>query len=78
LLAAEDGVDEVVVGDPVVGAWSVIKERRPEVIAVGYDQTALKEDLMARLKDFDWKPEIVVMQAHEPQKYHSSKLAASQ
>ncbi len=73
-LQKEDGVDEVVAGDMEIGTWGVIKKYRPDVIALGYDQTALKENLMAHLRDFDWGPEVVVMQAYEPQKYKSSLL----
>lgn len=71
-LEKEDGVDEVAVGDMELGAWEIVKKHRPEVIALGYDQTALKENLTARLKDFDWGLEVVVMKAYEPQKYKSS------
>jgi cytidyltransferase-like protein len=73
-LAKEDGVDEVVVGDAELGTWGVVKKYRPEVIALGYDQTALRENLEAHLKDFDWRPEIMVMRAYEPQKYKSSLI----
>jgi cytidyltransferase-like protein len=73
-LKKEDKVDEVVAGDMEIGTWGVVKSCRPDVIALGYDQAALKENLTAHLKDFDWKPEIVVMQAYESNKYHTSRI----
>lgn len=71
-LKKEDGVDEVEIGDTELYTWQVAKKHRPDVVAVGYDQTALKNALEAHLKNFDWPIEIRVMNAHEPDKYHSS------
>ena len=71
-LEAEDSVDEVVIGDAKLGVYDVVLKHRPDVIALGYDQTALKEDLEANYKKFNWKPRLVVMKAFEPNQYHSS------
>lgn len=81
-LEALDGVDEVEVGDHELGVYDVVIKHEPNVIALGYDQQSLKKDLEAWLKGFDpldklrasWKPEIVMLSAHEPNKYHSSLL----
>lgn len=67
-----DGVDEVVIGDSELGVYDIVLKCRPDVIALGYDQQSLKEDLENNYSKFDWKPRIVVMQAFEPNKYHSS------
>ncbi|MBI1975011.1 MAG: adenylyltransferase/cytidyltransferase family protein [Parcubacteria group bacterium] len=69
-----DGVDEVVVGDEEISAWEVVKKHKPNAIAVGYDQNALKEDLGAHLGQFDWPIEIRVMSPYEPEQLHSSLL----
>lgn len=69
-----DGVDEAVIGDSELGVYEVVLNHRPDVIALGYDQGALKEDLEANYAKFPWKPKIVVLSAFEPNKYHSSKL----
>lgn len=71
-LQKEPAVDEVALGDAEIGTYEVVKKIRPGVIALGYDQQALKEDLMSHKKEFDWKPKIVVLKAHEPHKYKSS------
>ena len=73
-LEAEDGVDEVVIGDAELGVYGVVLGHKPDVIALGYDQTALKEDLEANYAKFDWKPQIKVMSALEPNKFKSSIL----
>jgi len=73
-LRKEPMVDEVALGDAELGTYEVVKKHRPDVIALGYDQTALKEDLKNHLKKFDWKLKIVVAKAHEPDTHHSSLL----
>ena len=71
---AEDGVDEAVVGDMEMGSWDIVKKIRPDVVAVGYDQKELKENLESSLSDFDWQLEIKTVSAHKPRKYRSSLL----
>jgi len=71
-LITEDLADEVVPGDAELGDYGVVKKYRPGVIALGYDQAALKRDLEEHLPDFDWDVEIIVLAPHEPHKYHSS------
>ncbi len=73
-LEAEDGVDQVLVGDAEHGTWEVVKNNKPDVIALGYDQATLKDDLESHLDKFDPKPEIVVLDAYEPNSFHSSIL----
>jgi len=52
-LRKEPAVDEVALGDAELGTYEVVKKFRPSVIALGYDQQALKEDLESWLKKFD-------------------------
>lgn len=73
-LKEESVVDEAIPGDERIGTWGVVKKYRPEIIALGYDQQALKRDLESRMGEFDWHPEIRVMGAHEPRKNHSSLI----
>ena len=73
-LKKEDEVDEVVIGDSKSGTWGVLKKYKPDIIALGYDQGVLRQDLEANLKELDWQPIIKIMPAYEPNKYHSSKL----
>lgn len=70
----EDHVDEVVIGDAEFGTWEIVKQHHPQVIALGYDQDFLKKDLESRMHEFNWNPQIVVLEAHEPNTYHSSLL----
>lgn len=72
----EDGVNEAVPGDLENGSWDVIKKYRPDVVAVGYDQKELKENLKNSLDKFGWHLEIKDISAHEPEKYHSSLLVS--
>jgi FAD synthetase len=73
-LRLEDGVDEVVIGDRELSTYEVVKKYRPDIIALGYDQTLLKEDLERNLHKFDWPLELKVLSAYEPNIYHSSLL----
>ena len=73
-LEQEKIIDEVIVADNELGAWDVVKKYRPDVIALGYDQQALKESLETNLMHLDFHPEIKVLGAHQPEKYHNSLL----
>ncbi len=73
-LRLSDYPDEVVLGDAEPGSYQVFKKYRSDVVALGYDQQALKEDLEKRKNEFNWEFEIKVMNPHEPGKYHSSIL----
>lgn len=73
-LQREDGVDEVVVGDAELSTYEVVKKYRPDIIALGYDQQLLKEDLEKSRAKFDWPLELRTVSAYEPNIYHSSLL----
>lgn len=73
-LEKEKIIDEVIVGDDELGAWDVLKKHRPEVIALGYDQQALKENLEFRRGDFGWQFEIKTIGAYQSDKYHNAFL----
>jgi len=71
-LQQEDGVDEVVVGDGELGSWKVLEAHRPDIIALGYDQTALKEELERYFKRAPRRAEIRVMKSYERNKIPDS------
>ncbi|MBM3257064.1 MAG: adenylyltransferase/cytidyltransferase family protein [Candidatus Liptonbacteria bacterium] len=75
-LKSSEYVDEVVMGDRLGENYVMFRKQRPAVVALGYDQQPLKEDLEKRQqgKEFDWEFEIKVMEPHEPEKFHSSIL----
>ena len=70
----EDGVNEVVIGDSELSVYNVIKDNHPDIIALGYDQSALKEDIKKNMKKIGYQPEIRVMKSFEGNTYHSSLL----
>lgn len=72
-LEAEDGIDEVVIGDAELGTWEVVKKYKPDVIALGYDQQLLKENLERNMNKLDYTPEIKIMKSYEPNLYHRSQ-----
>ncbi len=67
-------VDEAVAGDTELGNWSALKKYQPDTIALGYDQTRLKEKLEEFLKTLSSPPHIVVIPAHKPKILHSRLL----
>lgn len=71
-LQKEKLVSQVALGDANLGSYEVVLKHRPDVIALGYDQSDLKEDLEARYGMFDWHPKIKMMKAYKPEEYHSS------
>ncbi len=74
---ASEYADEVVRGDAKLGSYEVFKKQRPAVVALGYDQQALKADLEKHRSEFNWEFEIKVMEPHQPEKFHSSVVNAS-
>jgi len=73
-LEKEDSVDRVAIGDAELAVWNVVNKYEPDVIALGYDQSEIKEDLENNQSNFKKKPEIVVLKSFEPNKYHNRIL----
>ncbi len=73
-LSAQDGVDRVLVGDKELGVWEIVRKERPDVIAIGYDQTILGAALEKNLDRLGYVPEIVHLKSFEPHIYKSSLL----
>ena len=67
-------VDEAVAGDTVRGNWSVIKNHRPAVVAVGHDQNTLEEKLREFIQRENLPIAIVKINALEPDRLHSRFL----
>ncbi len=70
-LRADMLADLVVPGDAEIGTYRVVKSHRPDIIALGYDQEALKEDLKQHLSDFDWHVELAILAPYRPEKHHN-------
>ncbi len=62
-------------GDDLPGIYSVISEVEPRIIAFGYDQDALAENLEQWLKKHDRMDiELVRLKPYKPEVYKSSKI----
>ncbi|MBI5036035.1 adenylyltransferase/cytidyltransferase family protein [Candidatus Micrarchaeota archaeon] len=72
-VAAIKGVDSVVLGD-VEDNFKVLKEAKPDVLLLGYDQNVDLPALRAYLKENNLKTKIKRAEAFEPHKFKSSKL----
>ena len=45
MLKKERIADEVILGDTEMSSWKILKRTKPTIIALGYDQTDLKQEL---------------------------------
>jgi len=57
-------------GDP----YGVIREEKPNIICLGYDQRSFTKDLKNKIKEFELNTNIVRLEAYKPEKYKSSLL----
>ncbi|MFA6392854.1 MAG: adenylyltransferase/cytidyltransferase family protein [Candidatus Paceibacterota bacterium] len=68
-------IDLVLLGDPQIGTYNVLKEVKPDIVFLGYDQEALKKDLDKKIKSGILKDiEIVIGTSHKGEELHSSIL----
>lgn len=68
-------VDLVLLGDGEISTYNVLKEVRPDIVFLGYDQEALKKDLDKKIKSGVLKDiEIVIGTSHKGEELHSSIL----
>ena len=70
-------VDEVVEGDIEIGRWEVIGKIKPDIIALGYDQVALKKTLLRYIQKKNLGIEVRTMEAYKPEEFHSSIISKS-
>lgn len=66
VLQAYDRSLNVVEGDLELGTWKVVRNVRPDVVFIGYDQDAIGGEIKAL------SIPVEVVSAHEPEKYKSS------
>lgn len=68
-------IDLVVLGDPKIETYNILKEIKPSVIYVGYDQHSLLNSLNKNVKS-GFLPELEIVQgsSYKPEIYHSSFL----
>lgn len=74
LLLVND-IDLVLLGDPKIETYNVLKEVKPDIIFLGYDQKELYDNLNKIMKRGDL-PEMEILQgkSYNPEIYHSSIL----
>ena len=74
LLENED-IDLILLGDPKMGTYNILKEVKPDVIFLGYDQKSLYENLNKTIKNGNLpEMEIVFGESYKPEIFHSSIL----
>jgi FAD synthetase len=67
-------VSEVYTSDEETGAYSILKEAKPDMIFFGYDQIALQADFTTYLKAHTLNFEVRTGSPYEPERYKSSLL----
>ncbi|MDO8594825.1 MAG: adenylyltransferase/cytidyltransferase family protein [bacterium] len=73
-LEASGLVDLAVAGDKTLGNWTAIKTWKPDIVAIGYDQTRLEETLREFITKERLPITLVRIEPHEPDKLHSHLL----
>ncbi len=69
-----DVVDEAFLGDEELGVYSFFNELKPDIIAVGYDQEGLREDIQKFLKVNNGNANIVMLSIYKDGKTKSSSI----
>ncbi len=67
-----DYVSKAVLGYETSDKYKIIREIKPDIICLGYDQTTFTNDLEAKLHEIGLSPEIIRIDAYKPHKYKSS------
>lgn len=66
-------IDEVIMGDKT-DVYKVIKENKPDVIALGYDQKVYVDKLADAITEFGLNTKIVKLSAYRPNRFKSTKI----
>lgn len=68
-------IDLVLLGDPKIETYNILREVKPNIVYVGYDQKELSENLNKMIKNGKLENiEIVYGKPHKPELFHSSIL----
>lgn len=54
--------------------YGVIKEEKPDIICLGYDQKSFTDNLKEKIKEFKLDTKIVRLKSFKPEKYKSSLI----
>lgn len=74
IIAALAMVDRVILGDSILGTYTSLGRIQPDIIAVGYDQAALEDDVRAFLKERGQRIKIRRISSYKPGKRTSSRI----
>lgn len=69
--------DEVLLGNPA-DIFSIVKERKPDILALGYDQKPSDEEVLRNVSVPGYTPVIVRIKPFKPEMFKSSKLKKQQ
>lgn len=64
---------KVIEGDSEIESWKSLREEKPDIIALGYDQNKLKEVLENKTWN-NFSPKIVIIRPHVNDKLHTGNL----
>ena len=74
LLKIEE-IDLVLLGDAKISTYNILKEVKPDIIFLGYDQKSLYENLKQTIKNGNLpEMEIIYGEPYKPEIFHSSIL----
>jgi len=73
LVSHIDIVDEAVLGNHG-DVYKIIKEKKPDIIALGYDQQHFVDGLENKIKEFDLKTTVVRLKEYMPKKHKSTHI----
>jgi len=68
-----DIVDQAILGNQD-NVYTVIKENKPDVIALGYDQQHFVDKLEEKIKSFDLNTKVVRLNEYKAKKHKSSNI----
>jgi FAD synthetase len=68
-------IDLVLLCDPKIGTYNILKEVKPNIIFLGYDQQALHKNISQAIRNGNL-PELEIIKGnpHKPEIFHSSIL----
>tara|TARA_B100000700_G_scaffold316418_1_gene405937 strand:+ start:174 stop:593 length:420 start_codon:yes stop_codon:yes gene_type:complete len=76
LLSHLDCVDTVVLGD-LLDVYQIIARKKPDVIALGYDQTCFVDKLSEKIASYGLDSEVVRLLPYKEKKYKSGLIKDS-
>ena len=74
LVAQEEWVSDVILGDEEQSSYRVLGELNPDVICLGYDQRGLRADLEEWTREKGQKIPMYSLEPYHPDTFHNSLL----